>query len=300
MQSLIDTMNHIQQCTAAICDYVEANTPDFIQVTSLPQYTKDDELNSAIIHQSIEAIQSEQPVRDLCVALRKKYIDGNESGRILQRWTGVVAYQGSHEHLQSLISQLNEHKSDFKAIVDEYSDSVAANSSSDDSKQKFDFVHDFFPMLVTMYVYRKVHYEVGPISAAYWSWLRAPSSKNFTKDAYLAFLERQKASVQLSLDAQEQLMAIDATMHAVAQSITPLYVQRLTKPPRPNLLVHFADERKPRGIYGGLPVFLFNQGKIDFSYKPIKSFDASKLGNKRKRKDTKQLTHFKGDFYVPA
>lgn len=300
MYSLIDEMNVINSETDFICDYIKTNPPGFAQVSTHPRYTKEHEIDSSQIHTHISADFSENPIDELCAALEKKYIDSDESGKLVQRWSGLIVYPNDEPFLKASIFRLNESKLRFKKIVQEFGLSNSAGSASHAAKVKFDFVHDTFSMLATSYVYRTLHTRDGNFTAAYWAWLRAKSSRTFTKSALLKNLERQISDSLLHPDADHIIAGIKSTIASVSQSSCETYIQRSTQPPRPNLTMHFEDERPPAALYGGLPVFVFNQTNMNFNYKPIKPFDLSAISQRKKRIDIKDLKHFKGDLYVEA
>lgn len=309
--ALIDYMKLIEQLTNEIHDYVSANPPSFMQISSLPQYSKADEL-SQIIHNTIPSVEAENPLKELSIALHKKYVDGDESSRLLKRWSGCVIYDGEEPELQMLIGKLNDAKWQFKFAIDEFGKTVSKlpkasasfkGASVDKSQStvrdlKWEYIHNIFQMLVTLYVYRNVHFSVGPIKAAYWNWLRANNTKKYTKKELEEFLYKQINSYDLSDSFAEKREGLESMASAVAASKTNLYIRKLQQPPRPSLTLHFHDDRRPKPVYGGLPVFIFGQEGLPYNYHALKSFDLSTLKDRKPRTDMQNLKHYIGEFYV--
>lgn len=315
MSSLIDIMNAITSVTEQICDYVENNHPDHIQISILPAYTKQDESLDRH-HLSINVTSSAVPYSTLRVALEKRFVDGEQSSRLLQRWPGIVVYNDAHEHLQILIRTLNELKDAFKLQVEtiakgkktpqeqqfalsehlegEATKKVSASTLRD---RKWELIHSTYSMLVTLYVYRKVPMFTGPFSSGYYSWLRAPNTRKISKTDLINHLEWQLNQAERSISSTVDTAVISHAISMAASSSRKSYIQRFSQPPRPNLVVRFYDERKPKAFYGSLPVFAFNQGGRPFTYKALKDFNDEALSDRKLRSDAKLLTPFYGNFY---
>lgn len=314
MSTLTDIMNRITELTDAVTQYTQGRQPDFIGISELPCYNKQDELTDRH-HLSINVNESSAPLKSFSEAINKMFVEGDQSSRILQRWSGILVYNEPHEELAELISALNQEKKKFKNFVNqitkkaknqidqqeaiayqlnvERSNPVSASTLRD---KKWELVHGTFSMLVTLYVYRQIHVIDGPISAAYLGWLRAPNTPRVTKEELLSRLEWQLRQGEKEVLSRYDPAEISRVISIVASSYRTQYVQKIPQPPRPNLALHFDGEKKPKPILASLPVIVLNQKGRPFTYKPLKPFD-SDSARRNTRSDAKQLIHLYGNYH---
>lgn len=313
MRTLTDIMNSITELTNAATEYTQKLQPDFTSITELPCYSKQDEM-SGIYHSSVEAIESDDPLKSFSNALNKMFVEGDQSSRILQRWSGVLIYNEPHHELAELIGALNKEKEAFKTFVNQISKKAKNQTEQQDAishqleaersvacastlrDKKWELVHSTFSMLVTLYVYRQIQVIEGPVSAAYFSWLRAQNTTRLTKDELLKRLEWQLKQAERDAITRYDAAEISRVIGSVSSSYRNRYIQKIPQPPRPNLALHFYDDRKPKPILASLPVIILNQAGKAFSYKPLKSFDSSKA-KENHRSDAKQLVHLYSNYH---
>lgn len=311
-------MNSITQATEAVVEYTEQFEPDFIHVSELPCYTKQDELNE-LHHCSIEVKSADRPSSTLRIALNKMFVDGEQSSRLLQRWPGIVVYNDPHPILADLLQLLNEEKNAFKLFVN----SIAKKAKNQQDQQgaisyhlqeetkrsmnpstlrdkKWELVHSTYSMLVTLYVYRNIHVIDGPITAAYFNWLRAPNIKRISKTDLINHLEWHLRQADKALFSKHSPEELSKAISAASSSSRTEYIHKIPQPPRPNLALHFADDRRPKATYASLPTIVLNQGKAPFSFKPLKSFNEDALKDRKERSDAKPLIQFYKNFYYAA
>ena len=295
MSDLIGIMNAIKHQVSHVCDLVEGHQPAFAETFILPTYTKADEIDSrnSALHNNVSCSPSPNSLETLRTALQKSTVEGNESGRILRRWPGVLVYNSEMSELEKAIQSLNDCKQRFKQLV-EATNSTSSNSIQMHRDAKWERVHDLFAMTVTLYVYRQVHIIRGPVKALYWSWLRPINPKKISKEFLIDALNKKLQSV--GVDAQE-IDRIGLAKHYLEISSSEYFYRRIQQPPRPVLTVHFQDGRRPRPVHGSVPIIMIGQSDLPFRYKPLSGFDSEKLQQKRKRSDATEYKHVYGDFY---
>ena len=308
-------MNAITHASETAIDIVQSVTPDFAHVFELPCYTKQDEFFDQY-HTNIEVRSADDPLKAFAQAIKKMFVDGDQSSRLLQRWPGLIVYNAPNSELSDVFRQLNSEKDAFKKFVNGLakkaknqseqqgfissqitSESSAAMNPSTLRDKKWELVHSTYAMLVTLYVYRNIHVVEGPISAAYFSWLRAPNIQKFSKSELVKHLEWQLEQSQKDALSNYCPREVSSALSTVASSPRVQYIRKIPQPPRPNLILHFADDRKPKSIYASLPVVILGQADVPFAFKALKSFDSQSLEGRKTRTDAKTLIPIYKNFY---
>ena len=115
------------------------------------------------------------------------YGDSEMSTRLLSKSVGVHAFKGSGS--STLIQEINNLKLTLKEITKEYR---TFHNSSD--YLLFEWLHGHYPMLVTLYAYRKIPFFNEPIERMYFNWVVDSNTKLYTKEELITFLVNRSNS----------------------------------------------------------------------------------------------------------
>lgn len=105
------------------------------------------------------------------------------SGRVLTRHPGILVVNTDNpDALIKRINQVNNAKIDFKNFI----------LSLGNNDARFNAVHEAIPNVITLAVYRQIHYEVNSPYSIRFTWMHKHSVKTFTKQEALVLLNNSE------------------------------------------------------------------------------------------------------------
>ena len=149
--------------------------------------------------------------------------------------------------LQPLIDQINQHKLDFKALVQQ----------AGGRDEKFDLVHTALPGVITLQVYRKLTLLAGELQSLGFTWADKQTINRLSREQVLEMLERSRRYIPALSNNEEWSKMVDQEVYDIRRlpADAELRIRRPVKThPMINLLwlertpAQAADQGEPAAV----------------------------------------------------
>ncbi|MCF5727264.1 DNA replication terminus site-binding protein [Aeromonas veronii] len=150
--------------------------------------------------------------------------------------------------LQPLIDQINQHKLDFKALVQQ----------AGGRDEKFELVHTALPGVITLQVYRKLTLLTGELQSLGFTWADKQTINRLSREQVLEMLERSRRYIPALSNNEEWSKMVDQEVYDIRRlpADAELRIRRPVKThPMINLLWLERTPRKQQ-IKASLPLLL--------------------------------------------
>lgn len=264
-----------------------------VALYDVPSVAKDEE--ALLIGDDYDTI----PVTKVDIAQWKSFVssavnklfeyDGN-STRIIKRFPGIVVFDTPPQGLIDAIHHVNLAKKGVKTAITDNDLSAHA---------RFNWVHERFPNLVTLYAYRQIPIFDASFKAAYLNWGSRPTTRIKTKEEIIDFLQQQVQKQQTLAVSQQPIEKIEQFIQHVRQSDFAVYKHKYQQKVAPHCrLIHTNPDTQPASISlkCSLPIFITHQSGDPLRLSELVSYEPK---TKRKaRTDDELLVPLKtGGFY---
>jgi hypothetical protein len=235
----------------------------------LPTTLKSDEKTSPDFIPIIETYQDEE-----ALSMAGQYFgkfkakeDSTLSTRFTDRLPGVI-------HVTQYQSQVLQLITDINALKDEIKEHVKTVPE----KERFSYIHDAIPGLMTLQVYRHILFkEVNdlPLRTISLTWARRPTTDKLTKEGALSL-------VSSSLDFKTNTFLFDRSLtETIKNADTDIFKRRRYSRPLPICQLQIKNEPAfQANCY--LPLLLIGEPSTPFKIKPLKDFVLKPLNNRKK------------------
>ena len=185
-----------------------------------------------------------------CHAFTNVYRENEHSGRVLNRYPGIIVVNTSDPtSIINRIIQINEAKLSFKKMILE----IGNNDS------RFEAVHNAIPNVLTLAVYRQIHFEHNAPFSVRFTWMHKHSVKTFTKDEAMTLLKNSEnygVTNKINAEAWRALVNQEILRVASLSDKEKLRIRRPT-PASPQVNVRF-DAKNRYHVSAALPFILIN------------------------------------------
>ncbi len=193
--------------------------------------------------------------------------DDEISGRVLQRHPGIMVVNGDEKHsLVGHIEQLNKAKEEFKKLV----------LTIENSDARFEAVHAAIPGLVTLALYRKIHFETQVPYSLRFTWMHKHATKMLTREQAMEMLDGSARYNNPRMIDQASWLALVQREKARIASLKSGEKLRIRRPTRvsPQVNVRFSATHRYH-VSAALPFILFTRepnikfGDLPDYHKPV-------------------------------
>ncbi|MCC4264241.1 DNA replication terminus site-binding protein [Oceanimonas baumannii] len=234
------TMDQLESALAALCHALrqQAGSAPVAAVYALPD-TPTGKEHDPVETITIEQQLSGQPALDAALAaFGRWHISPGCSAKASFRLPGFVLLPAvSRAVIAPLVEDVNSLKQAFRALVQQL----------DDKDKKFTLVHDTFPGLITLQVYRQLTLLPYPASRLGFTWANKQIIQKVDKAKLVEQLMQSRQSPPPLVDAQTWLQCIDREIYDVKR--LPAHTElRLRRPVKthPMVNVRWSEPLTPR------------------------------------------------------
>ncbi|MDP4982598.1 DNA replication terminus site-binding protein [Pseudoalteromonas tunicata] len=186
--------------------------------------------------------------------IQKAYLDvfknHDISGRVLTRHPGILAVNTDNpDALIERINQINKAKVDFKNLI--------LGLGNNDAR--FNAVHEAIPNVITLAVYRQIHYEKNSPYSIRFTWMHKHSVKTFSKQQALELLNNSEhfgCINKINEDAWRALVNQEQLRVAALPDKQLLRIRRPT-PVSPQVNIRFSATNRYH-VSAALPFIVIN------------------------------------------
>jgi len=261
---------------ATLIEALKSTTNAQAHVCLLPEARKEDERalqraegDGVLPYTPVSAISGDSAMREVLAGLGRFYGNDALSTRFVYRLPGVVVLPyPSADDLIPLITQVNQAKADFKALVD----------SIEGRDQKFELVHAACKMLVTLQLTRKLQsVNVGDLKSVGFSWSRKPGVDKLSIEEGVKKLQTLLEKSPKRFDANWAALREEELANLSRLKNGWLEVRRTLRPKPVCNIRSLTGEQIQKDAY--LPVLAFsNKAPI---IRPLKDYDpAARKGDR--------------------
>ncbi|RXF00238.1 DNA replication terminus site-binding protein [Pseudoalteromonas sp. PS5] len=182
-------------------------------------------------------------------SFRDIFLSGRESGKLLQRFPGLLLVNDPRDTIKSRVAEVNLAKENFKNTILEISNNDA----------RFEAVHNAVPDLITLAAYRKIHCESEPPFSVRFTWMKKHATRVLTKDAALQMLNRSSIySNPRMIDQEKWKQLVEQEKYRVS-SLSESAKLRIRRPTRvtPEVNVRYTASNRYH-VSAALPFILLN------------------------------------------
>lgn len=239
--------------------------PDILKIDETKNFTDIPILSSI---QSTEAL--EMSGHHFCNFMANE--DISISTRFTKRLPGIIHVTYEQDRVVSLISDINNLKDIIKKEVIKIP-----------KKNRFDFVHNAIPGLMTLQVYRHILYrninntELRTVSL---TWARRPTTEKLTKDEVLSLVSSTADRSTTSLSSS--LFIDDNLLKTINSAKTNTFKRRRYSRPLPIAQMQFNNKDYAEQANCYLPLLLIGNPLTQYKLKPLKNFIFKPLNNRKK------------------
>ncbi|KJY94714.1 DNA replication terminus site-binding protein [Pseudoalteromonas piscicida] len=245
IRSTFDILNeHINQ----LCH--ELTEADIKKATfyELPDIKKQDE-ETAPTNITVKKIEGEKALSKCLDAYSDLYLNDRESGKLLQRFPGLLLVNDPKEVIKSRVNAVNLAKENFKNAILEISNNDA----------RFEAVHSAVPNLMTLAAYRKIHSESTAPYSVRFTWMKKHATRVLSKELAMEMLNRSSLySNPRMIDQEKWQQLVEQEKYRVS-SLSENAKLRIRRPTRvtPEVNVRYTAQNRYH-VSAALPFILFN------------------------------------------
>ncbi|MEJ6476264.1 DNA replication terminus site-binding protein [Pseudoalteromonas piscicida] len=236
--------SHINQ----LCEELKSADVKKATFYELPEVKKiDEELAPTQIN--VTKIDGEIALKKCLDAYQDIFLNNRESGKLLQRFPGLILVNDPKDSIKSRINEVNLAKENFKNTILEITNNDA----------RFEAVHNAVPNLMTLAAYRKIHSESETPFSVRFTWMKKHATKVLTKEAALEMLNRSSHySNPRMIDQEKWQQLVEQEKYRVS-SLTENSKLRIRRPTRVTPEVNIRYTAKNRyHVSAALPFILLN------------------------------------------
>ena len=213
-----------------------------------PVLTKDEQtIRNEII---IKPYFADHAFSQCCQSLTHVYREHEHSCRVLNRYPGIIAVNTQNpSDLINRINQINQAKLAFKNMI--------LKIGNNDSR--FEAVHNAIPNVLTLAVYRQIHFEQNKPFSVRFTWMHKHSIKTFTKAEAITLLKNSEnygVTNKINAEAWRALVNQELLRVSSLSDKEKLRIRRPT-PVSPQVNVRF-DAKNRYHVSAALPFILIN------------------------------------------
>lgn len=220
----------------------------------------------------------QQAIRLTCLAFDKFYAEHDVSTKSTYRLPGAINISSCYDDdIIRVVDEINHKKNIFKSIV---------TKSISDANLRFELIHNAFPLLITLQVYRNIKVINEPVMSVRPFWGNKQSIVRVTKEAILERLERSKKYPPNDIFKDEWIEMVERERVDVS-NVPDNASLRIRRPVKVQPLMWVRNiDRKMTSIVNPLPLIVLSDRPVTVGQ--LKDFDANNIRHKNPPKKNKR------------
>ncbi|WP_440056376.1 DNA replication terminus site-binding protein (plasmid) [Pseudoalteromonas sp. T1lg65] len=214
----------------------------------LPKISKSDE-HKAPKSIEVKKITGQKAIDKCCEAYLDMFLNNKQSGKVAQRYPGLLLINDNGEQIQKRLQAVNKAKLDFKNLILEIGNSDA----------RFEAVHNAIPNLITLAAYRKIHSESDSPYSVRFTWMKKHATQTLSKEAAMQMLNRSSSYSNPRMIDQSKWLALVENEKYRLSSLKENSRLRIRRPTRvtPEVNIRYTAQNRYH-VSAALPFILLN------------------------------------------
>ena len=267
---IISQMDAINENLHSLSRLLHDSKLHFGRTYQLPQYKRNRETVD-VKNLEIERVRDGyDAVNAACSTFGKFYCQEGKSRKAVLRTPGLIVVDSSYEEINGIVTSINDAKSKIEEAVKGY---------SDDSEERHKLVHNLYPELNTIQLYRRINLldpSNGHLKQAGFSWSCRPSVVKITKEQVITKLNYHLAKPfgrfnHISSLAHWQRLVEQEI--ALVESLPDDLALRLKRPTKLFPLINLKlDEGKTKQLNASMPLLVCQKEPVQ-KIKDLKDYE---------------------------